>query len=38
MEEVVDHLQWKKELTISNGKSSWPPAMEELVDHLQWKK
>jgi hypothetical protein len=38
VEEEVEQLQWKKDLTIRNGKSNSPAAMEELLAKLQWKK
>jgi len=37
MEEVVDKLQCKKELTGCNGRPHLPAVMEKVVDHLQWK-
>ena len=31
MEEEVEHLQWKKDLTICNGRSTWPAVIEEII-------
>jgi len=30
MEEIVDQLQWKKEMTSCYGRSRWPTATEEV--------
>ena len=38
MEEEVEQLPWKKDLTICKGRSTWPAAMEEVAEKLQWKK
>ena len=31
VEEEVEQLQWKKDLTICNGRRSWPAATEEII-------
>ena len=38
MEEVVDQLKWKKELTTRNGRCRSSSTIDEVDDQLQCKK